>query len=138
MYGDSGIQRGIFTSRNFPGSSLVHTTGISNDDNAFLELVFYLHSFRLLGKIQWFFLSLLGLKNNQPRLIFMPKRHNLGWQFLLPYYSHSSGRVLMAMIVSVQWPVAIMTIGCTVHSSYHEEHLFPHLKMDARYFRGCA
>lgn len=32
------------------GSSLVHTTGINNDDDAFLELVFYLHSLGLLGE----------------------------------------------------------------------------------------
>ena len=31
------------------------------------------------------FLSLLFLKNNQPKLILRPKRHILGWQILLPY-----------------------------------------------------
>lgn len=51
--------------------------------------------------------------------------------------SQSSVAVLMAMTVSVQCPVEIMTVGCRVHSScYHVEYLFPHLKMGAPYFGG--
>lgn len=47
--------------------------------------------------------------------------------------------VLMAMTVSVQYPVAIMTIGCRVHSSYyHGGCLPPCLKMGAPSFGGCA
>jgi hypothetical protein len=31
------------------------------------------------------FLRLPFLKNNQPKLILMPRRHILGWQILFPY-----------------------------------------------------
>lgn len=45
--------------------------------------------------------------------------------------------VLMAMAVSVQYPVEIMTMECRVHSPYyHNGHLFPHLKVSSSYFRG--
>ena len=35
------------------------------------------------------FLNLLFLKNNRPKLIFMPKRYILGWQILLPCWIDS-------------------------------------------------
>ena len=41
---------------------------------AFLKQVFYLHSFSQLGEGQSLFLSLLFLKNNQPKTIPIPKR----------------------------------------------------------------
>ena len=54
----------------------------------FLDQVPDLNSFKQV-KEEFFFLkdllSLLLLKDNQPKIILMPKKHNLGWQVWLPY-----------------------------------------------------
>ena len=41
--------------------------------------------FRQLRGSEELFLNLQFLKNNRPKIIFMPKRYNLGWQTLLPF-----------------------------------------------------
>ena len=54
----------------------------------FLDQVPDLNSFRQV-KEEFFFLkdlpSLLLLKDNQPKIILLPKKHSLGWQIWLPY-----------------------------------------------------
>ena len=56
----------------------------------FLDQAPDLNSFRQVkeeGFVFFFtdFPSLLLLKDNQPKIILMPKKHNLGWQIWLPY-----------------------------------------------------